>query len=72
LQDLVGLTPPLVNYDLWCPDPRLDWDAPSMKDLMKKLASDLPNDQLIAKLKRKQSAISQKTTSKKVKVTSSK
>jgi hypothetical protein len=62
------LTPPLVTYDLWCPDPRLGWNAPSLRALMKRPASDLLDDQLIAKLKRKQSAISQKTTSKRVKV----
>jgi hypothetical protein len=39
---------------------------------MKKPPSDFPNDQPIAKLKRKQSAIPQKTTSKKGKATSSK
>jgi hypothetical protein len=39
---------------------------------MKKPASSLPDDQLIAKLKVKQSVISQKTTSKKIKITSSK
>jgi len=61
-----------VNYDKWCPDRRLGWDAPSLKTLMKKPASNLPDDQPIAKLKRKQLVVSQKTTSKKIKVTSSK
>jgi hypothetical protein len=61
-----------VNYDVWCPDPRLGCDAPALKALKKKPASDIPDDQVIAKLKRKQSVVSQKTTSKKTKVASSK
>jgi len=66
------LTPPLVNYDIWYPDPRLGNYAPSLKALMKKPASDLPNNQPTATLKKKQPTASQKTTSKKTKVTSSK
>jgi hypothetical protein len=27
MQDLATLTPPLVNYDIWCPNQRLGWDA---------------------------------------------
>jgi hypothetical protein len=61
-----------VNYDIWCPDPRLDNDAPSLKTLMKKPTSNLPDDQPIATLKRKQPGASQKKTSKKTKVASSK
>jgi hypothetical protein len=61
-----------VNYDLWCPDPRLGCDAPSLKALMKKPALDFLDDQPIIKLKRKQSTICQKTTSKKINATSSK
>jgi len=72
LQDLAGLVAPLVNYDIWCPDPRLGNDAPSLKALMKKPTSNLPDDQPIAILKRKQLAASQKTTSKKTRTTSSK
>jgi hypothetical protein len=62
----------MVNYDIWCPDPRLGSDALSLKALMKKPASYLPDDQLITTLKRKQPATSQKTTSKKTWTTSSK
>jgi hypothetical protein len=60
----------LVNYDIWCPDPRLGNDAPSLKALMKKPVSNLPDDQPITTLKRKHPAASQKTTSKKTKTTS--
>jgi len=66
------LAPPLLDYDIWCPDPRLGNDAPSQKALMKKPVSDLPDDQPIATLKRKQPATSQKTTLKKTKVAFSK
>jgi hypothetical protein len=72
LQDLASLNPPLVTYDIWCPNPRLGSDAPPLKDLLKKPALDLPEDQLIATLKRKQLAASQKATLKKTKVTPSK
>jgi hypothetical protein len=61
-----------VNYDIWCPDPRLGSDAPSLKALMKKPTLDLPDDQPIATLKIKQPAASQKITTKKTKITSSK
>jgi len=59
-----------VNYDIWCLNPRLGWDAPSVKALMRRLALNLPDNQPIAILKRKQPTVSQKTTSKKIKVTS--
>jgi len=72
LQDFASLTPPLVNYDIWCLNARLGNDAPSLRALMKKLVLNLPNDQPIAILKRKQLAASQKRTSKKTKVASSK
>ena len=71
LHDLIGLTPPLVNCDIWCPNLTLVSNAPSLKPQMKKPALNLPDDQPIAKLKIKQSTVSQKTISKKVKVTSS-
>jgi hypothetical protein len=62
----------MVNYDIWCPDPRLGNDAPSLKALMKKPTSNLPDDQPMATLKIKQPATSQKRTSKKAKAASSK
>jgi hypothetical protein len=46
------LVPQQVNYGIWCPNPRLGSDAPSLKVLMKKPASDLPDDQPIATLKK--------------------
>ena len=68
LQDLTSLTPPLVNYDIWCPNSRLGNDAPSLRALMKKPTSNLPDDQPIATLKRNQSTASQKRISKKPKL----
>jgi hypothetical protein len=61
-----------VNYDIWCPNPRLGNDETSLRALMKKPTSNLPDDQPIATLKRKQSTTSQKRTSKKTKATPSK
>ena len=72
LQDLASLTPPLINYDIWCPNPRLGNDAPSLRALMKKPASNLHDNQPILILKRKQPAASQKRTSKKIKAAPSK
>jgi hypothetical protein len=38
-QDLVESTPPTVAYKIWCPYPRLGWNAPSLSTIMKRKAT---------------------------------
>jgi hypothetical protein len=51
-QDLVESTPPTVAYMIWCPYPRLGWNAPSLSTIMKRKAIDALEDQPLSTYKR--------------------
>jgi hypothetical protein len=51
-QDLVESTPPTVAYKIWCPYPRLSWNAPSLRTIMKRKATDALEDQPLSTYKR--------------------
>jgi RNA recognition motif-containing protein len=50
--DLVESTPPTVAYKTWCPYPRLGWNAPSMRTIMKRKATDALEHQPLSTYKR--------------------
>ncbi|CAD6222742.1 unnamed protein product [Miscanthus lutarioriparius] len=71
-EDLVELSPPEVAYQQWCPFPRLGWDAPTLKTVMKrKIINDAPDDQPISSFIYKGTGLS-KGLAKKIKISQTK